>query len=252
MKKTNILFLFFIFLFYLPLTAQLDDVLVHAEQMPYFSGCEKLKDGTEKKRYCSNEALVAFLASHVKYPKEAKEAGTEGTVYVSFIIDEMGNVTHPSILRDIGNGCGEAAIDILKAMPRWEPGKDKGKNVKVKLNLPVQFFLKNGISNPVETDSYKITWGTLKGNRISVKDFKDNLDKIIMVRNRFGEAVSFEELTFTYKRKRQFLTSTSNGTLSKKQKRIIRKAKAGGKFYIEVLVHEGNKKIKTGREFELF
>ena len=251
MKKINIL-LFLCCIFYLPLTAQLDDVLVHAEQMPYFSGCEKLKDGTEKKRYCSNEALVAFLANHVAYPKEAKEAGVEGTVYVSFIIDKMGNVTSPSILRDIGKGCGEAAINILKEMPKWQPGKNKGKNVKVKLNLPVQFFLKTGISNPVETDDYKITWGTLKGNKISVKDLKGNLNKIIMVRNRFGEAISFDELTFTYQRKRQFLTSTSNGVLSKKQKRIIKKVKAGGKFYIEVLVYDGNKKIKTGREFEVF
>ena len=111
--------------------------------------------------------------------------------------------------------------------------------------------MKNGISNPVEADDYKITWGTIKGNKISIKDLKENLNKIIMVRDRFGDPVIFDELTFSYQRKKSFQTSTSNGMLNKKQKKIIKKAKAGGRFYLGVLVHDGNKKIKVGREFEL-
>lgn len=227
------------------------EVLVRAEQMPYFSGCEKYKYKKEKKRACSNERMISFLAFNVEYPEEAKAAGTEGTVYVSFIIDEEGRVTEPSIIRDIGNGCGEAAIDVLKKMPRWEPGKDKGEIVKVKLNLPIHFYLKSGVSNPLDSDDYKITWGTLKGNTISVEDLKANLEKVIMVRDRFGDPVSFEELNFSYKRKKNFQTATSKGTLNKKQRKIVKKAKPGGKFYIGVVVQNGNRKVKVGREFEI-
>ncbi len=250
MRKKYLPFLLLSFLFAINSIAQTKP-LVHAEQMPYFSGCEKYKYKKEKKRACSNERMVSFLAFNVEYPEEAKAAGTEGTVYVSFIIDEEGRVTEPSIIRDIGNGCGEAAIDVLKKMPRWEPGKDKGEIVKVKLNLPIHFYLKSGVSNPLESDDYKITWGTLKGNKISVKELEENLKKIIMVRDRFGDPVVFEELNFSYQRKKHFQTATSNGILNKKQKKIVKKAKAGGKFYIGVVVQDGNRKVKVGREFEL-
>lgn len=250
MRKKHLPFLLLSFLFAINSIAQTKP-LVHAEQMPYFSGCEKYKYKKEKKRVCSNERMVSFLAFNVEYPEEAKAAGTEGTVYVSFIIDEEGRVTEPSIIRDIGNGCGEAAIDVLKKMPRWEPGKDKGEIVKVKLNLPIHFYLKSGVSNPLESDDYKITWGTLKGNKISVKELNENLKKIIMVRDRYGDPVVFEELNFSYQRKKHFQTATSNGILNKKQKRIVKKAKAGGKFYIGVVVQDGNRKVKVGREFEL-
>ncbi|MEM6967026.1 MAG: energy transducer TonB [Bacteroidota bacterium] len=251
MKKTNILLTLFLWMLAVPSFAQLENVVVHADQMPYFSGCKKMKNGSEKKRNCSNELLVAFLADHVQYPDSAKVADVEGTVYVSFIIDEAGKVTNPAIIRDIGYGCGKAAIEVLKKMPDWEPGKHEGKKVKVKLNLPIHFYLKSGIPNPTESDDYKITWGTMKGKRVSVKDLKNNLGKIIMVRDRFGDPVPYEELTFSYKRKKQFASATSHGTLDKKLKRIVKKAKSGGLFYVEVLVHDGNKKIKVGREFEL-
>lgn len=250
MRKIYTLLLLISFLFSNSLSAQME-ALVHAEQMPYFSGCEKYKYKKEKKRTCSDESLVSFLAFNVEYPEEAKNAGTEGTVYVSFIIDEEGRVTEPSIIRDIGDGCGDAAIDVLKKMPKWEPGKDKGEIVKVKLNLPIHFYLKSGVSNPLESDDYKITWGTSKGNKISIEELKENLGKIIMVRDRFGEPVVFEELNFSYQRKNNFQTATSNGILNKKQKKIVKKAKAGGRFYIGVVVQDGNRKVKVGREFEL-
>jgi TonB family protein len=250
MRKIYISFIVITFLFSTNFFAQ-TKALVHAEEMPYFSGCEKYKYKKEKKRVCSNETMVSFLAFNVDYPAEAMNAGTEGTVYVSFIIDEAGRVIEPSIIRDIGHGCGAAAIDVLNKMPKWEPGKDKGEIVKVKLNLPIHFYLKNGVSNPLDSDGYKITWGTLKGNKITVDDLKANLEKIIMVRDRFGDPVSFDALNFSYQRKKNFKTATSNGILNKKQKKIVKKAKAGGKFYLEVVVHDGNKKIKVGREFGL-
>lgn len=250
MKKIYFPFLLIFFLFATTSFAQ-TKALIRAEQMPYFSGCEKYKYKKEKKRICSDEAMVSFLAFNVEYPEKAKAAGTEGTVYVSFIIDEEGRVTEPSIIRDIGDGCGKAAIDVLKKMPKWEPGKDKGEIVQVKLNLPIHFYLKSGVSNPLDSDDYKITWGTLKGNKVSVEELKANLGKIIMVRDRFGEPVVFEELNFSYQRKKKIQTSTSNGILNKKQKRIIKKAKAGSKFYIGVVVQDGNRKVRVGREFEL-
>lgn len=88
-------------------------VLTHADQMPYFAGCENLENGTIEKRTCSNHHLVAFISEHLIYPDSAKNAQLEGIVYISFILDELGNVLITRILKDIGGGCGLEAQRVV-------------------------------------------------------------------------------------------------------------------------------------------
>jgi protein TonB len=62
-------------------------------------------------------------------------------VYVSFVVDSKGNVTDVKILRGIGGGCDEEALRVVKMMPKWHPGKQNGKNVRVLFNMPIYFKL---------------------------------------------------------------------------------------------------------------
>jgi len=250
MKKLNLLFISF-FLFQISLFAQLQEPLVHADQMPYFNGCEDLKNGTDEKRTCSNEVLVAFLAQNVQYPTTAKLEGTEGTVYVSFVIDEEGKVIDSKILRDIGSGCGEAALSVVSKMPDWEPAVHEGEKVKVKLNLPIQFYLKNTNPTPVETDDYTITWGTLKGKEISSVDLKSNMASEIIVRDQFGDPVIYDELIIAYKKGKNVQNIESKGRLDSKQKRLLKKVKAGGMLYVGVVLEKNDEKVQVGREFDV-
>jgi protein TonB len=98
------------------------------EDMPSFPGGE--------------EALFKYLAQNIKYPQIAKEAGITGRVFVNFVIDKEGNVTDVKVLRGIGGGCDEEAVRVVKNMPKWSPGKQRGKPVKVSYNLPIKFSLK--------------------------------------------------------------------------------------------------------------
>ena len=250
MAKLHLLLISF-FLFQISLFAQLQEPLVHAEQMPYFHGCEDLKNGTEEKRTCSDEALVAFLAQNVQYPTTAKLEGTEGTVYVSFVIDEEGKVIESKILRDIGGGCGEAALSVVSKMPDWEPAIHEGEKVKMKLNLPIQFYLKNTSPTPLETDDYTITWGTLKGKEISTNDLKDNMASEIIVRDQLGNPVIYDELIIAYKKGRNVQNLESNGRLDSKQKRLLKKVKAGGMLYVGVVLEKDEEKVQVGREFDV-
>lgn len=59
------------------------------------------------------------------YPQQATENGIQGTVYVSFVVDSKGNVTDVKVLREIGGGCDEEALRVVKMMPQWHPGKQK-------------------------------------------------------------------------------------------------------------------------------
>ena len=88
------------------------------------------------------EALYKYLAQNIKYPQLARENNITGKVYVTFVVEKDGSIANPKVLRDIGGGCGAEAIRVVKAMPKWNPGKQRGKAVRVQFNLPVNFNLR--------------------------------------------------------------------------------------------------------------
>ncbi len=104
------------------------EVFVVVEEMPSFPG--------------GDARLLEFLYRELRYPSLALESKIQGLVVVQFIIDENGNITQPSITRGIGGGCDEEALRVVKNMPVWKPGKQRGRAVKVRYNLPVRFQLK--------------------------------------------------------------------------------------------------------------
>lgn len=86
-------------------------------------------------------ARMKFLQENIKYPQMARESGIQGTVYVTFVVERNGSVTDVKILRGIGGGCDEEAVRVVKNMPKWEPGKQRGKPVRVQFNMPIKFTL---------------------------------------------------------------------------------------------------------------
>jgi len=87
------------------------------------------------------EARIGFLQSNIKYPEEAKELGIQGKVFVTFVVEVDGSITDVRVLRGIGGGCDEEAIRVVKSMPKWVPGKQRGVPVRVQFNLPIKFTL---------------------------------------------------------------------------------------------------------------
>lgn len=86
-------------------------------------------------------AMLKFIYSNIKYPPIARENGVEGTAYVTFVVEKDGSITDVKVVRDIGAGCGEEAIRVVKMMPKWNPGKQRGRPVRVQFNLPVKYKL---------------------------------------------------------------------------------------------------------------
>lgn len=88
-------------------------------------------------------AMYSYLRKNIKYPDKARQNGTSGTVYVSFIVKKDGSVSGVGIIEggSVGDGCDEEAMRVIKEMPKWNPGKDKGKPVNVAFNLPIKFSL---------------------------------------------------------------------------------------------------------------
>lgn len=97
------------------------------EEMPEFPG--------------GQEALFAYIGKALKYPEEAVEAGIEGVVYITFVVEADGTITGAKVIRGIGGGCDEEAVRVVGSMPNWKPGKQRGKAVRVQYNLPLRFKL---------------------------------------------------------------------------------------------------------------
>ena len=86
-------------------------------------------------------ARKKFLAENLKYPRMAKESGIQGKVFIGFVVELDGSISNVTLLRGIGGGCDEESLRVTKLMPRWIPGKQRGKTVRVMYKMPIKFTL---------------------------------------------------------------------------------------------------------------
>ena len=89
------------------------------------------------------DALAPWLGSHVNYPDEARQKQLEGTVFVTFVVETDGSISNVRVMnhRDEMVSLEEEAVRVVRAMPKWKPGKQRGKKVRVQFTLPIQFQL---------------------------------------------------------------------------------------------------------------
>lgn len=105
-----------------------DTLIFHVvEQMPRFPGGE--------------EARIKYLTQNIRYPAEARDNGIQGRVYVTYVVEADGSISNVRVLRGIGGGCDEEAAQLISNMPNWEPGKQRGKPVRVQFNMPILFSI---------------------------------------------------------------------------------------------------------------
>ena len=117
---------------YVPVEVQEEEVVEQeifqiVEEMPAYPGGEA--------------KLMEYVAKNIKYPQIARETGIQGRVFVGFVVEPDGSVSNVKVLRGIGGGCDEEAMRVVKSMPKWKPGKQRGKAVRVSYMLPVNFKL---------------------------------------------------------------------------------------------------------------
>lgn len=85
--------------------------------------------------------LQSYFAKNIRYPQKAINAEIEGKVFVTFVVTSDGSVDDVKLLKGIGYGCDEEALRVVKSMPSWTPGKNGGRAVKVRMNIPIIFKL---------------------------------------------------------------------------------------------------------------
>jgi protein TonB len=104
-----------------------NQIFTSVEQVPEFPG------GLDK--------FGAYLGKAIRYPAVARENGTQGRVIVTFVVERDGSLTDIKVTRGIGSGCDEEAVRVLKNSPKWKPGIQNGRPVRVQYSVPISFTL---------------------------------------------------------------------------------------------------------------
>ena len=97
------------------------------EEMPEFPG--------------GQAALMSFIAKSIKYPVVAQENGIQGRVTCSFVVNKDGSIVDAEVIRGIDPSLDKEALRVINTMPKWKPGKQRGKPVRVKFTVPINFRL---------------------------------------------------------------------------------------------------------------
>lgn len=87
------------------------------------------------------KAFYEYVSKEINYPPQARRMTIEGKVYVTFVVGKDGSITDVKVLKGIGGGCDEEAVRVLSGAPKWKPGKQRGRPVKVRMQLPIIFQL---------------------------------------------------------------------------------------------------------------
>jgi len=143
---TSLLLFFTVFAFGQTEPIDTSKVYPVAEYMPMVANCAAWDTTYQMQRQCSQEVLLKFIYANVNYPDSARMNGIEGTVVISFVVNPDSLISDIKIVRDIGAGCGDAALQVISALNplglKWAPGKQRGIPVKVSMNIPVKFKIK--------------------------------------------------------------------------------------------------------------
>ena len=103
------------------------NVFDQVEEMPEFPG--------------GMPALIEFLQTNIKYPEDAIKQDVGGRVMVMFVVETDGSITNVRVARKVFPSLDEEAVRVVKTMPKWKPGKEKGRTVRVNFTLPVVFSI---------------------------------------------------------------------------------------------------------------
>ena len=104
-----------------------DQIYTVVEQQPEFPG--------------GMEAMMKFIQKNMKYPAQARRMGTEGRVFIGFVVNLDGKITDVTPIKGISIDCDKEAARVITMMPPWKPGKQNGRAVRVRFVLPVNFKL---------------------------------------------------------------------------------------------------------------
>ena len=117
-----------------------DTPFMIVENMPALGPCINMRG--DERNQCTQAEIIRYVSKNTKYPEMAKDAGIQGTVFVYFVVAKNGNVKDVRILREVHPQLDKEAKRVVESLPKFDPGKQRGKNVSVQYTIPVKFIIR--------------------------------------------------------------------------------------------------------------
>lgn len=122
-------------------SASTDSIREIPQTMPRYPGCENPNETEEEKNECSGKNMLTDLYSKMRYPFSAREHGYYGRALIQFVVNKDGEIEEVEVINGICEDIKKEVFNLVSSMPRWIPGTQDGKPVKVSYTLPIQFRL---------------------------------------------------------------------------------------------------------------
>jgi len=217
------------------------------DELPCFQGCFEQPAGSAAKQTCCRRRLLAYLKENLRYPEEAQAQGIEGTVYVRFVVEADGRVAQVTLLNDIGGGCGEEALRVVRQMPPWEPARFEGRAVACALDLPVHFNLKK----PDPAENFHLLWGKAPAATLTRKELKALLEAPPAVRDLQGTACPITQLEVLVERKNRTLRVAGPPDWNREMKRLALRARPHNRLTLRAYIQADGRILPVERTWAL-
>lgn len=168
----------------------------NSEQVPALRKDKPFTVVDEMPRYQGGEnAMINYISTNLKYPKGAQNSGIQGRIIVRFVVEKDGSITDVKVIRGLDPACDAEAIRVVKEMPKWTPGKQRGVAVPVFFTLPIVYRLTKDGGDKESIQLPKNALYIIDGKNYDTlpSEYKDgnNIDKAEVYKKdfeKFGEA----------------------------------------------------------------
>jgi len=214
---------------------------------PLFEGCNDPLVSKKQRQACSVPKIQAFIRQNITYPDSAKANNTAGVVVVRFVVDSLGRVSQLTLVRDIGDGCGDEAMRVVRMMPDFSPAMKAGKAVAAMMSLPIRF---KKLEKENATSKYKLHWGTAYSNTITKEQLEKLTQRRLVVRDFYGEVHNIKYFTLKRISKNKIKEEETRGSaLSKKMLKMLKRVKPHQAIVLTARIENNFQEIKVERRF---
>ncbi|BDS13842.1 energy transducer TonB [Aureispira anguillae] len=222
-------------------------ILTKVDIPPLFEGCDDPLISEEQRQACSVPKIQAFINQNIVYPDSARSHQIEGVVVVRFSVTEKGAITDLELIRNIGFGCGQEAMRVIRMMPVFRPALRNGLPVATQMTLPIR-FKKIDEAAADNKNLYQIHWGTAYQNKLTKEKLKELLKRHLIVRDYYGNTYDINYLTLLIESNtKEIEIETRGNNLSKEMLRALKKVRLGQAITFKVLIQKNYQDIEVSR-----
>ncbi|MGH1337791.1 MAG: energy transducer TonB [Aureispira sp.] len=216
---------------------------------PLFQGCADPLISAAQRQACSAPKIQQFVRENLLYPDSARARGIEGMVVVRFSVSETGAITELELLRNIGAGCGQEALRVVRIMPNFTPASRNGEAISTKMVLPIRFTQKEKKKTAAQ---YRVEWGATYTNKITKAELKALLRRHLTVRDTYGEIYDPQFITLKIETPNKEVALENRGSqLSKEMLKALKRVRPQQRITLYLTIKNKYEEIDVKRVLEV-